>query len=124
MVTDAASAYVLKVIFYTGKYTYHADPADEALKKTVKVVKELCLPYKGSHRCIYVDRFYTSIELLKELDKLDLYVTGTCMKNRLPKEVVIDKKSAFYGLKVGNKGKKRSRPNFLPLSLQKISRSL
>ena len=34
VVTDAASAYVLKVIFYTGKYTYHATPDDEALKNS------------------------------------------------------------------------------------------
>ena len=57
------------------------------------MVKELCLPYKDSFRCIYIDRFYTSIDLLKELDKMKLYAVGTCMKNQLPKEVVINKRS-------------------------------
>ena len=72
---------LMKVIFYSGRYTYHSASDDKELKKTVRVVKELCLPYKESHRCVFVDRFYTSIDLLKELDKLNLYVTGTCMRN-------------------------------------------
>ena len=68
----------------------------------MKVVKKLCLPYKGSHWCVFVDRFYTSIDLLKELDKLNLYVTGTCMRNQLPNEVVITKRSAvFRGMQQG-----------------------
>ena len=96
VITDALTAYVLKIIFYTGKYTYHSFPDDELMKKTIKIVKELCMPYKGSHRCVYVDRFYTSIDLLKELDNMNLYVTGTCMKNRLPKEVVLGKRSPEF----------------------------
>ena len=72
---------MLKVIFYSGRYTYHSASDDKELKKTVRVVKELCLPYQGLHWCVFVDRFYTSIDLLKELDKLNLYVTGTCMRN-------------------------------------------
>ena len=83
VITDAATAYVLKVIFYTGKFTYHAEADSIALKKTVQVVKKLCETYRGSHRCIYIDRFYTLVYLMKELDKINLYVTGTCMKNRL-----------------------------------------
>jgi Transposase IS4 len=41
----------------------------------------------------YVDRFYTSLDLLKALDEMSLYVTGTVMKNRLPKELTITKSS-------------------------------
>ena len=90
VITDAMTAFVLKVIVYTGKYTYHqSDSVSE--KKTVQVVKQLCKEYAGSHRTIYIDRFYTSIDLLKALDEMDLYVTGTMMKNRIPKDLVITK---------------------------------
>ena len=68
VITDAATSYVLRVLFYTGKYTYY-DSVDESLKKTVQVVKSLCQPYINTHRTVYVDRFYTSVELLKELKK-------------------------------------------------------
>ena len=50
-------------IISSGKYTYHQDPDSECVKKTVNVVKQLCERFKGSHRCIYIDRFYTSKEL-------------------------------------------------------------
>jgi Transposase IS4 len=44
----------------------------------------------------YVDRFYTSIDLLKSMAEKDLYLTGTMMANRLPKGIKEDKKSAVY----------------------------
>ena len=50
-------------------------------KKTVQVVKELCKPFGGSFRTIFIDRFYTSMDLLKAMDKMQLYVTGTVMSN-------------------------------------------
>jgi hypothetical protein len=85
----------LKVIIYTGKSTYNVAEKEEE-KKTVMIVKELCRQYEGSHRTIYVDRFYTSMDLLKALDKMNLYVTGTVMKNRLPKEITINKTSKTF----------------------------
>ena len=71
------------------------------MKKTVAIVKKLCEQYEGSNRTIYVD-------LLKELDKMKLYVMGTCMKNRIPKELVITKSSRAFkeiprGTHVGHK---------------------
>ena len=48
VITDAATSYVLRVLFYTGKYTYY-DSVDESLKKTVQVVKSLCQPYSSIH---------------------------------------------------------------------------
>jgi Transposase IS4 len=86
VIADAATAYVLKVIVYTGKTTKYNDNETENEKKTVAIVKQLCKPYAGTHRTIYIDRFYSSIDLMKELDKMNLYVTGTVMKNRIPKE--------------------------------------
>jgi Transposase IS4 len=66
------------------------------VKKTVAVVKRLCTPFEGSHRTVFVDCFYMSLDLLKELDKMNLHVTGTVMRNRLPKELTIAKASQEF----------------------------
>ena len=42
---------------------------------------------KGTYRGIKIDRYYISIELAIELEKIDLSTTGTIMKNRIPKEL-------------------------------------
>ena len=98
VITDAATSYVLRVIVYTGKSTYTPGIQGEVMeeKKTVQIVTRLVEPFVGTHRTIYVDRFYTSIDLLKALRDRDLYVTGTVMANRLPKGIKVDKKSAVY----------------------------
>ena len=95
VLTDVQTAFVLKIIIYTGKSTYqHTIDANE--KKTVSIVKELCRHLAGTHRTIFVDRFYTSIELMRELKQMDLYLTGTLMKNRIPKEMVIARSSREF----------------------------
>jgi DNA polymerase III epsilon subunit-like protein len=96
VITDAETAFVLQVIVYTGKTTIYQTDNNEEMKKTVQIVKKLCEPYAGSHRVVYVDRFYTSVDLMKELDKMDLYVTGTVMRNRVPKELTIAKTSKVF----------------------------
>ena len=95
VLTDAITAYVIKVIIYTGKYTYQ-ESDNQKEKKTVQIVKQLCRKLEGTHRTIYIDRFYTSIDLVKELRRMDLYVTGTVMKNRIPKELTVTKSSKMY----------------------------
>jgi Transposase IS4 len=57
--------------------------------KTVQIVNRLVEPFVGSHRTVYVDRFYTSIDLLKSLREKDLYLTGTMLANRIPMGVRI-----------------------------------
>lgn len=94
VVTDAVTAYILDVIVYIGSDTYDAN--DTETKKTVQVVKTLLSSFEGSHRTVYVDRFYTSVDLVKALDKMNLYVTGTVMRNRLPRALVVAKNSAEY----------------------------
>ena len=93
VITDATTAYVLKVIIYTGRSTYTEERGVDE-KKTVQIVKALCQPFKDSYRTIYVDRFYTSIDLLKELRKMNLFVTGTMVANRVPKDIRIAKSSS------------------------------
>jgi Transposase IS4 len=95
VVTDAETAFVLYTIIYTGTYTYFENE-NENMKKTVAVVKRLCEPFEGTHRTIFVDRFYTSIDLMKELDKMSLYDTGTVMRSRLPKEITIARASREF----------------------------
>ena len=55
----------------------------------MKIVQQLTKPYEGTHRSICIDGFYASIELLKELTKMNLHVRGTVSSTRLPKEVQI-----------------------------------
>jgi len=101
VIADAKTAFVLRVLVYTGQYTYITNNltntySEDEMKKTVKVVKDLCEKYRDTHRVVYVDRFYTSIELMKELERMGLYVTGTCMSNRIPNELRIKKQSAEF----------------------------
>ena len=96
VITCALTAFVLKVIIYTGRTTYTNEREPEEMGKTVKIVKNLSEKYAGSFRTVYVDRFYTSIDLLKQMDRMKLFVTGTCMKNRLPKELIVAKSSREF----------------------------
>ncbi|MFO0000121.1 MAG: hypothetical protein ACK559_03245, partial [bacterium] len=43
---------------------------------------------------IYVDRFYTSLELLKSLTERQLYITGTVLATRIPQAIRMTKTSA------------------------------
>ena len=61
----------------------------------MQVVCRLVEPFIHT-QTIYVDRFYTSVDLLKSLSERGLYLTGTVMANRLPPEIRVDKKSADY----------------------------
>jgi Transposase IS4 len=69
MITDAVTAFVLLVLIYTGRSTYGAVEDQEERLKTVQVVNHLVQPFVGTYRTIYVDRFYTSLELLKSLEE-------------------------------------------------------
>mmetsp|Transcript_126734 Transcript_126734/g.364538 ORF Transcript_126734/g.364538 Transcript_126734/m.364538 type:complete len:609 (+) Transcript_126734:875-2701(+) len=96
VLTDAATAFVLQVLIYTGRSTYRPESEMEEKKKTVQIVKRLVEPYANTFRTIYVDRFYTSIDLLTSLAKMNLYMTGTMMQNRIPKEIRVAKRSPVF----------------------------
>ena len=93
VVTDARTSYVLKVIVYTGRSN---EEQEDRSKKTVTVVKKLLEDFKGTNRHVFIDRFYTSIELLGVLDSYGIRTTGTVMANRLPKGVRIAKASQEF----------------------------
>ena len=50
-------------------------------------MKDLCEDFKFTSRTIYIDRYYTSVEVVVELRKWGLYVTGTLMAHRIHKEI-------------------------------------
>ena len=103
VITDARTAYVLCVIIYTGKSTYNAGDAPEHPMKTVQVVNKLVEPFKNTFWTIYIDRFYTSLELLKSLAEQNLFVTGTMLANRIPADIRIAKTSReFCNMKRGD----------------------
>lgn len=108
VITDAATAFVLKVIVYTGSSTYDTADQQEEKKKTVQIVERLVEPFVGTFRTIYVDRFYTSLDLLKMLEEKDLFITGTMLANRIPQNLRIPKTSAtFKSMKRGDSVKCR-----------------
>ena len=78
---------------YTGKDN-GTSCIDTSLKKTTNVVLDLVKHYAGSYRSIKTDRYYTSIELAVQLEKMKLYNTGTVMTNRIPKELRWNKKKS------------------------------
>ncbi len=94
VLTDAETSFVLRIIIYTGKSTY--DERYNDMKKTVQIVRRLLDDYSGSYRTVYVDRFYTSMDLVKELDEMDLFVTGTIQTSQFPKEFKIESSSAEF----------------------------
>jgi hypothetical protein len=65
VITDATTAFVMKVIMY-----YQTDKDDT--KKTLQVMKELYKANAGSNRTVYVDRLYTSLDLSNALDEMSL----------------------------------------------------
>jgi hypothetical protein len=88
VIRDAATAFVLRVVIYSGKTTYYSNPDSlQDRLKTVQVVNCLVKPFVGTHRTIYIDCFYSSLDLLKSLAEKQLYVTGTMLANQIPQGI-------------------------------------
>ena len=106
VLTDRATSYVSRVMIDTDNYNYNrlGDESITMMKKTkkkkkkklVEVVKSLCQPYANTHRTIYMDRRHTSMDLLKELQTMNLYVTGICNKNLIPADIRIARTSQDF----------------------------
>jgi hypothetical protein len=95
VIIDAVSAFVLKVVIYTGKSTYNNLDQQEK-KKTVQVVEQSVEPFVRTYPTIYVNRFYTSIDLLKLLTNRQLFLTGTVLANRIPLTIRTAKTSSTF----------------------------
>jgi hypothetical protein len=79
----------LKIIMYTGS----ADPELSGSQHTEKVVLALLADKLDSGHSVFMDNYYNSVNLTKELLKRNTYVTGTLRSNRKnnPAEVIIKK---------------------------------
>ena len=73
---DVSNGYVLHGIPYCGR------DGERAVGLAKNIVLELSKPYYHTHRNVYIDRYFTSHELIVELLKNGLTCTGTIMSNR------------------------------------------
>jgi hypothetical protein len=66
------------------------------LGKTTQLVLDIARPFFHTGRVINIDRYYTSPELMLELQKQGMYARGTCNSNRrmFPKAVIFTKAEA------------------------------
>ena len=85
VMTDAENYYVLKSIVYTEKTKVYTSTTNSEDKSTMRVVKYMFEPLKGTYRTIYIDRLYTTMELLIEIYDMLLFDTYGCIKNHTPK---------------------------------------
>jgi Transposase IS4 len=87
-----------RLIFILGNLPTSLQTSDQQeKKKTVQVVEQLVEPFVGTYRTIYVDRFYTSIDLLKWLTNRQLFLlTGTVLANRIPLLIRTAKTSSTF----------------------------
>lgn len=86
---DSSNGFLLKFKVYTGK---ESDNKDEGLGS--RVVKDLLVGFEFSNRTIYMDNFYSSVNLFNDLKLNGLGACGTVRANRknLPIEMKTLKK--------------------------------
>lgn len=75
MLCDASTGFILKCEVYTGK-------AEGKSYNILSIFERLCSKYFGKGHCIFMDRFYTSPQLLRYMWENKTYGVGTVMKNR------------------------------------------
>ena len=47
------------------------------------IIYKLCKNYEGENYCLYIDRYYTSINALINIKKYNIYAIGTILKKRI-----------------------------------------
>ena len=95
---ESKTPYMLKFIVYSGKDTFGVNP-DESLPATV--VKRLLEGFEQKGHVVYVDNWYTSMKLIKDLASDQTGAVGTILENR---------KNFPPGLKKKNKRLKKGDP--------------
>ena len=79
VVSEATSGYVLKFFPYVGKVS---DENDDGVLHSHRVVRNLMNSFKGKGHELYIDSYYSSIDLAKELVQGKIGVCGTVNPNR------------------------------------------
>lgn len=77
LLCEAASGYVLNWRLYTH------DPKKENFGATYRTVKTLCEGYEGEGNIIFMDRYYSGIQTIADLKKINFGACGTIQINRL-----------------------------------------
>ncbi|KAK6168810.1 hypothetical protein SNE40_019986 [Patella caerulea] len=98
---ESSSGYVLNIIPYAGKRE------DTQLSKTAQIVVDVCQPFLNKGHYLFMDNYYTSIELIEYLSQVKTLSCGTVNSNRkrLPSDM---KNSATKKLKKGESLKRIS----------------
>ena len=72
MLSESKTGFILNWLLYTGKNENN---------NLSNIICKLCMNYEGENYCLYIDRYYTSINAL----------IGTILKNRIQKNDEISK---------------------------------
>lgn len=82
--TDAKSSYLFNAFIYTGKGSYGNGLTNDQKSKLIPTqsVLKLIKPIEKTRRNITADNWFSSVELVEELNKLELTYTGTLKKNK------------------------------------------
>ena len=96
---DADNGYVLSYKVYTGK-----DNAAVARGLAKRVVLELAEPFFNKGYNIFMDNYYTSVDLFEDLYTHGMQACGTCRTNRvgLPKDITSKDSPTVKALRRGN----------------------
>lgn len=73
------TSYLLNACFYVGK---SEESEREERSVTHKTVLNLMTPFSGKKHRLYMDNYYTGIPLFRDLEKMEIYSTGTVRTNR------------------------------------------
>ena len=76
MLGDSENGYASNLQVYTGKES----SAEKGLG--TRVVKDLTCHLKGKHHHVFFDNFFTSVQLLEDLEKDGIYACGTARADR------------------------------------------
>lgn len=92
--------------FYTLQYKIYAGKESEIGQSvSTKVVMELMEPYLDEGRCLFVDNWYTSVDLAEKLLERNTHVVGTLRANRKRNLIEVTKKKLTRGGVIAKKNR-------------------
>ena len=82
MLSESKIGFILNWLLYSGKNENN---------NLSNIICKLCMNYEGENFCLYIDRYYNSINDLINIKKYNIYEIGTILKNRIWKNDEISK---------------------------------